>query len=579
VPVADWLRRLTTSLLERALPGMPPASHRYEVREGLRTPMSDGVELVGDLFLPVEPAGTTAPTMLIRTPYGRSGLSTLLFARPFAERGFPVLVQSCRGTFGSGGVFTPMVHEREDGIDTVRWVRRQPWFTGALVTAGASYLGFTQWAVAGYLQRDDPDAAPDALCLQVTMPDFGEFTWDHGAFGLRTALGWTQMVSRQERRAAQLRQLLGQVAGRASGDGALQRGYDRLPANEADKVATGHTVHWYQDWLAHDSLADDYWTQQSHTATVPAVTAPVAMVTGWYDIFLPWQLRDYRALVAAGNPPQLTVGPWGHGSPQLHRTVPAETIAFLRHHLMGEPDPREHPVRVYVTGAEEWRDLPVWPPEGVAERDWLLRGGGRLTPPGAPDGPEDAGPSRYTYDPAYPTPALGGPSLAEGFLPGDNRAHERRADVLTFTSPVLDEPVEVLGEPVATIALGSDRERTDVFVRLCDVHPDGRSMTVCDGIRRLGGRGTRDTDPRPDADGVREVEVALWPTAHRFGPGHRIRLQVSSGAHPRYLRNTGSDEPPATARALLPAHQEVHHDAARRSRITLPTGRAGKTGP
>lgn len=564
----DWLQRLTTSLLERALPGMPPATHRYEVRRDLAVPMRDGVELLGDLFLPVEPAGSTAPTMLIRSPYGRTGLSTLLFARPFAERGFGVFVQSCRGTFGSGGVFTPMVDEREDGIDTIRWVRDQPWCTAQLVTAGPSYLGFTQWAAAGYLQRDEPDAAPDALSLLVTMPDFGEFTWDNGAFGLRTALGWTQMVSAQERRGALLRQALGRRA--------LRRGYDRLPANEADKLATGHTVHWYQDWLAHDSLADEYWRRQSHTAAVPLVTAPVSMITGWYDIFLPWQLRSYRALVEAGNPPQLTVGPWGHSSPALHRSAPAETMAFLRHHLMGEPRSREHPVHVYVTGAELWQDLAVWPPEDAVDREWLLGAGGALVPPGG-EVPDAAGvPSRYTYDPADPTPAVGGPSLEAGFLPGDNAEHERRPDVLVFTSSVLREGVEVIGEPVATVSLGSDRERTDLFVRLCDVHPDGRSTTVCDGIRRLGGRGTRDTDPVPDADGVREVEVALWPTAHRFLPGHRVRLQVSSGAHPRYLRNTGGDEPPATARTLHRAHQEVHHDAGHRSRIALPTtaGRA-----
>jgi putative CocE/NonD family hydrolase len=565
--MADWVRRLGTTLLDKVLPGLPPATHRYEVRRDLATPMTDGVDLLGDLYLPVDPPGPTAPTVLVRTPYGRRGaLSAFLFARPFAERGFPVFVQSCRGTFGSGGVFTPMVHEREDGIDTVRWVREQPWFTGTLATTGPSYLGFTQWAVAGYLQRDDPAVAPDALALHVTMSDFGEFTWDNGAFGLRTALGWTQQVSDQEKPGAVLRQVLGRRA--------LQRGYDRLPANEADKLATGHTVHWYQDWLTHDSLSDEYWRQQSHTATVAQVTAPVSMVTGWYDIFLPWQLRDYRSLVEAGNPPQLTVGPWGHISPQLHRGVAAETMDFLRHRLMGEPSSRTHPVRIYVTGAEQWRDLPVWPPEGVADADWLLGARGHLHPPGGEEPDPAAGPSRYTYDTADPTPAVGGPSLAPGFLPVDNSEHERRADVLTFTSPILHEPVEVLGQPRATLSLRSNLERTDLFVRICDVHPDGRSMTVCDGIRRLGGRGTRDTDPRPDADGVREVEVPLWHTAHRFLPGHRVRVQVSSGAHPRYLRNTGGDEPPATARALHRAHQEIHHDAGHRSRITLPVAPA-----
>ena len=112
-----------------------------------------------------------------------------------------MLFQSCRGTWGSGGVFTPQVDEQRDGIATHRWVRRQPWFTGAVATFGPSYMGYTQWAVAGRLQREDPDHAPDALCLITTMPDFGAITWDNGAFSLRNALGWTQMMDRMIRRA------------------------------------------------------------------------------------------------------------------------------------------------------------------------------------------------------------------------------------------------------------------------------------------------------------------------------------------------------------------------------------------
>ena len=82
-------------------------------------------------------------------------------------------------------------------------------------------------------------------------------------------------------------------------------------------------------------------------------------------------------------------------------------------------------------------------------------------------------------------------------------------------------------------------------MRITDVHPDGRSMTVCDGIRRIGSIGTVDTDPVPDADGFREVEVGLWPAFHRFAAGHSVGMQVSSGAHPRYARNPGSAEPPS----------------------------------
>jgi putative CocE/NonD family hydrolase len=557
--VPGGVQRVVGALLERAFPGLPPATHGVRVQRDLAVPMADGVELLGNLHLPVEPSGTTAPTVLMRSPYGRTGLPVQVLVRPLAERGFPVFVQSCRGTFGSGGVFTPMANEAPDSADTLRWVRRQPWFSGTLATAGSSYLGFTQWAAAA-LARDEPDAAADALCLHITMPDFGQVTWTNGAFGLQLALGWSQMVAAQEKRLAPpLRQLLTRRA--------LERGFDHLPANEADKVATGHTVHWYQDWVAHPDLADPFWSQQSHTAAVPQVTTPVSMITGWYDIFLPWQLRNYATLVAAGNQPQLTVGPWGHVSPGLIRAVPAETIAFLRHRLMGEPTGRAHPVRIFVAGADEWREHDSWPPAGVVDQDWHLQPAGRLGPEPAAG---DAGPSRYTYDPADPTPSVGGPNLTPRTAPQDNTAHEQRADVLTFTSAILREPVEVIGEPAVRVWLGSDREHTDLFVRICDVHPDGRSMTVCDGIRRLGGPGTRDVDPPFEPGSPREVAFALWPTAHRFGAGHRIRVQVSSGAHPRYARNPGSAEPHATARTLHVAHQEIHHSPAHPSQVVLP---------
>jgi uncharacterized protein len=536
------------------IPALGPATYRVEVRRKLVVPMRDGVPLIGDLYLPVRPAGTTEPTVVIRSPYGRRGLGGALV---LAKRGMPVFIESCRGTFGSGGVFTPQIHEQADGEDTLRWVRRQPWFTGRLATHGPSYLGYVQWAVAGHLERTDPAVAPDALCLQVTMPDFGAITWDNGAFSLRNALGWSRMMAGIQRPWGMIRQFLPSPA--------LTRGLNHLPLDEGDGVAAGHTVHWYQDWLKHD-LTDQYWVRQSHAASVGDVTVPTSMIAGWYDIFLPWQLRTYATLAAAGNPPWLTVGPWGHMSRGLNETTMAEVVDFLGHRLMGRATTRAHPVLVFVTGAEEWRGYETWPPPGVSATQLHLQPGGGLAATPAPPGK----PTRYVYDPADPTPAVGGPALSPRCGPVDNRAHERRGDVVTFDSQVLAEPLEVLGEPSATIALRSDRPTTDLFVRLCDVHPDGRVMTVCDGIRRVGGAHTAALDPEPDADGVRDVVVTLWPTAHRFERGHRVHLQVSSGAHPRYSRNTGGGEPVATARIPHVANQEILHDPSHASRLTLP---------
>ena len=177
--------------------------------------------------------------------------------------------------------------------------------------------------------------------------------------------------------------------------------------------------------------------------------------------------------------------------------------------------------------------------------------------------PSESAPDRYRYDPADPTPAVGGVRGGRDGGRVDNTALEARPDVLTYTTEPLEAPVEVIGEISAEIWFRSSLPRADVFVRLCDVGPRGRSRNVCDGLVSLTG-----------TDQLTRAGVRLWPTAHRFGRGHRIRVQVSSGAFPRYARNPGTGEPHATATRLLPAHQAVYHDPAHPSAIILPVRQA-----
>jgi putative CocE/NonD family hydrolase len=139
--------------------------------------------------------------------------------------------------------------------------------------------------------------------------------------------------------------------------------------------------------------------------------------------------------------------------------------------------------------------------------------------------------------------------------------------VLTYTTGALQADTEVIGEVGAEIWFRSSLPFADVFVRLCDVDPRGRSVNVCDGLASLAG-----------ADSVIRADVRLWPTAHRFRAGHRIRVQVSSGAFPRYARNTGTGDPHATAVTLRAADQEVYHDAAHPSAIILPVAGPGHGG-
>jgi putative CocE/NonD family hydrolase len=538
---------LLTRWIER-IAKLPPATHRLgRVERDVRVPMDDGAALLADVHHP-EGDGP-APTVLLRSPYGRRGIGGLL-GEVYARRGFRVVAQSCRGTFGSGGSFRPQFDERADGLATLRWLEGQPWFDGRLAMTGPSYLGYVQWAIAS-------DAGPRlaALCPHITMSCLAAHWYGGGSFALDDAIGWTALVSTQERRFAGLRQLLGWPARRVA------RHTEDLPLLSLDERILGRPVPFWRDFVTHASEDDPFWAPADHRKRVADVRAPVAMVSGWYDIFLPVQLADYRTLAAAGNAPWLTLGPWTHTSLAGGGEQLRDSLAWLAAHLHGDRSRlRSDPVRLYVMGAGEWRGYASWPPAGYAAEAWHLHAGGRLSP----EAPAASEPDRYRYDPADPTPIAGGTLLSARGGRRDQRTTEARADVLTYTSAPLARDVEVIGEVAAELFVASTLDHFDVFVRLCDVDERGRSTNVCDGLQRVEpGRWKRE-------DGVTAVRVALWPTAQRFRRGHRIRVQVASGAHPRFARNLGAGEPLATGTALRASEQTIHHGPGRASALFLP---------
>ncbi|MEU4766550.1 CocE/NonD family hydrolase [Actinosynnema sp. NPDC023794] len=532
---------LSCHLVQRLLRLDPPITRDLVVQHDLRTPVPDGVELLADRWAP-RVGGESLPTALLRGPCGRRGVIGTALARPLAERGFQVLVQSTRGTFGSGGTFDPVRREREDGLATLKWLVEQPWSGGSIVLVGASYLGHAQWAVADSLPPQVkamiPQVTESALTLEFLRAD---------GFSLEAPFAWAVVVAGQERRFALLRNVL---QGRRT-----RRAPATLPLGRADVAAIGRRSDYFQDLLSHDA-DDERWAALDHRSRVAGTTVPVSSIAGWYDIFPPGQLRDFRALREAGRPARLTVGPWTHVSGT--NTAIREALGFGLTLARGEEPPERAPVRLYVTGEEAWRDFDSWPPHGYEPRRFHLRPGGALSE----HPPVESTPDRYRYDPADPTPAVGGVRLGSGSGRDDNTALEARPDVLTYTTAPLADDVEVIGDVTAEVWFRSSLPHADVFVRLCDVDPRGRSVNVCDGLVSLSG-----------ADATTRAEVALWPTAHRFRRGHRVRVQVSSGAFPRYARNTGTGEPRATATRLLAAEQSVHHDPDHPSAIVLPVRR------
>ncbi|RZT88461.1 hypothetical protein EV383_5403 [Pseudonocardia sediminis] len=526
----------------------PPAA--YVTDENLRVPMSDGVELLATLYRPPGPL-RPRPTVLSRTPYGRDGLGSII-GTLLARRGFQVLMQSTRGTFGSGGQFRPFLHERADGLDTLAWLREQEWSDGRVSTVGPSYVGHTQWAIAPYA---DPGLV--SMNADITASEFTSTFYPGGAPGLLNLANWVNQIGRQERIGAVTGFLATPILSRRK-----QRAVTALPLQAADVAIAGAPVVFWRDFIEHADSPGEFWGPAEHDGFDPARMPPVSMVTGWWDLFLDRQLVDFTALQRGGATARITIGPWTHGDRGSLATTAHEMINWLRRHLHGEPDDGRAPVRVYVQHADRWTDLPSWPPPDAEATDWHLAPAGRLTT----DGPGARGEvDRFVYDPADPTPAVGGPMLQPPSKQHDNRGTEAREDVLVYTGPVLETDLDLLGDVSAVIYVRTDGGHGDVFVRLCDVEPDGRSLNITDGMHRLV--------PEAEAvapDGTVAVRIPLSPTGYRVRAGHRLRVQVAAAAFPRFARNHGTGERVATATSGRRIAYEIRHGADHPSHVTLP---------
>ncbi|MFM9552615.1 CocE/NonD family hydrolase [Streptomyces caniscabiei] len=529
---------------------LPGTRHGYQVERNLPVPARDGAVLVTDHYVPA--TGRPKGTVLLRTPYGR-GFPHDLEARVYADHGYHVVLQSCRGTFGSTGTFYPMANEADDAQDAVAWLRTQPWFDGRLATAGGSYVGWTQWA----LLMDPPPELRTCL-IAVAPHDMHNAVHGGGAFHLGDFLPWAETVVHQEKFPG-----LRGVTRLLTLNRRLAPVFRALPLADATDEATEHRAQWFREWLTTPDRDDPVWDRLKLDDALQRANIPVRLVAGWQDLFLDQTLHQYQALRARGVDVSLTVGPWTHqelGQKGMGRLLRAN-LEWLETHLADEAPahPRSTPpVEVYLTGQGAWRHLTEWPPE-AGETVRYLQSGGKLLA----DEPSGGAPSAYVYDPADPTPTLGGPLLVPGGGAKDNAALESRSDVLTFTTDPLTAPLEIMGTPVVELAHSRSNPHADVFVRLCDVDPKGVSRNFAEGLLRL--------DPTSPLDQVQTVRVRLDACAHEIKAGHQIRLLIAGGSHPRYARNEGTGAAPGTGSELEPCTHTIHHDTGAISRVLLPT--------
>jgi uncharacterized protein len=529
----------------------------------VRVPMRDGIELATDLWQP--DGDGRVHVVLGRTPYNKNNERAARFGRLFAEHGFAFAMQDVRGRGDSDGEFTPYVNDAQDGVDTIAWLAGQDWCSGKVATIGGSYGGLIQWLTA----VQQPPALAAMIAMVSPSDPFVEFP---------TGTSIPMMVSWHRLTAGRVMQHLGDID--------WESVYRHLPLLTMDEAAGFTSPHW-RDQQSHPTL-DEFWEPTRYQSRLAELDVPTLHVSGWYDDEQIGTPVNYAGMVAGGAPgQQLLMGPWGHAvntTSKLgevdfgaHALIDLEKywLRWLDAQLDGKPWD-DKPVRLFVMGVNEWRDEQVWPPAAMELRRMHLRsdgtansrlGNGRLTWEGpGEDEPDD----RYDYSPERPVPFITGITSAQLGGPDDYSGVELRGDVLVYTSEPLTEPLELVGPIRLVLHATSSAPDTDFVGRLLDVHPSGFSQRLIDGMVRARFRAGFDAERLLELGETVEYDIDLWHTAHVFLPGHRLRLEVTSSAFPKYDRNLNTGEPLATSTRMQVAHQTVHHDAARPSYLLLP---------
>lgn len=565
--------------------------------------MRDGTVLRANVYRPDDGGAGTYPVLLTRLPYGKDlpGASLVLDPSQAARRGYVVVIQDVRGAFTSEGEWMPLLHEGPDGADTVAWAAALPQANGAVGMFGASYFGYTQWAAAHQRPEALQAMAPMFTWADADEPGASNVT-RYGVHELGLQAGWLLDwgLDPLARRYRGQPEALGRAAH------ALAREIDALPKGgyaELPLDPFGPLARVGLDAPMRISLrqrADEAMAAMTRIANAYALDVPVLHIGGWYDVFLAGTIANFTRMRAAGNTRQwLVIGPWTHGNVQraqgdldfgfasagalidLQIDLMSLQLQFFDMALKGAQNlfATQPPVKYFEMGANVWKTSATWPLAGATARAWYLHGRGRangasgdglLSAERPADEPADA----YTYDPAHPVPAVGGPTLLPSVLrsgPRDQRTVEAREDVLVYTSAPLDRALEVTGPVRTVLYVMSDAPDTDFVARLVDVYPDGTTIPLADGITRMRYReGVEREAPPLQSGNVYRVEIDLWATSIAFQPGHRLRLDVTSSSFPRWERNlnTGGDNYATTV--MRPARQTILHDAEHPSHVILP---------
>lgn len=569
------------------------------IEKNLPVPMRDGTVLRADVYRPS--GGGRHPVLIQRTPYNKELMPLIgmtLDPLRAAAAGYVVLVQDVRSRWASeGGPFVLYGNEAEDGFDTAEWAAGQDWSDGSAGGYGLSYMGGTTWLTAitahPSLRAISPTTAPCEF--------WNNHFWRGGALQWGLVLRWAlgvigpaALLRAKGITPASMAALKDLIASIDSFDEEVRHlPIAGLPAALPDDPSF---LPFFVDVLSHPTC--DAWAQSKlvKAGDHSRIQVPALIIGGWHDLLLAGDLMHFQkmrseaATEEARQATRLVVGPWSHGMFQnvvgdldfgqrasgmfldLREDLTALQLRWFDRWLKDRNNgvDEQAPVRLFVQGTNRWRDEAAWPLARAQERALFL-GGDRGLSFEAPGGQQS--PDAYVYDPADPCPTCGGSLLMPAtYRPGPiNQAPWlQRQDVLCYTAPPLEQDLEVTGPVKAILYAATSAPDTDWIVKLCDVHPDGRTYNVCDGVLRAQFRESMSDPKLVEPGAVLRYEIDLGATSIVFRAGHRLRVLVTSSDFPRYDRNPNTGEFGVNATHLKSANQKIYHDSQQASHLLLP---------
>lgn len=572
-----------------------------ETDRHVRVPMRDGVELATDLYRPRGPE--RRPVILIRTPYGKD--TEELTARFYARRGYVVAVQDVRGRFQSAGNWEPLVHEGQDGYDSIEWLAAQAWSTGRIGMAGGSYVAWVQWLAAA---ERPPHLVTIVPVASATDP-FYNVPYEYGVFCQAAALWWMDVLESQA---------TADISGRMMWL-TLAKGYDALkyvgPTIDYDLAILGKRSSQWRRWIEHPPH-DPYWHKAAFLERLDGVRLPVFHQTGWLDGVSVSTRVNYDRMVACGHPHQkLVIGPWDHvgriitgrwdhvgrapagagrdptGVDEID--LQAATLAWFEYWLKDIDTGvlREPPVSVFVLGSNQWLTGDRYPLPETRYETWFLTGkrrfrvrSGRLV---RGDMPPRTPPSRYVYDPADPTPDVGvvdaEAATPMSVIPPHKHVAKirKRRDIAVYVSQRFRHPYTIVGPMRMVLSAASSAPDTDWHVHLMEERRDGTILVLAHGKIRARYRDSMTKPQLLEPGQVYAYDIDLWHIGITISPGSRLRVEIASAAFPTFSRNLNTGGQNEIETASVPATQRIYHTPESASYIVLPvipeslTGRQG----